>query len=286
MESGKIENVKRGRGRPPKPKVKEVKQEKKKEKKETNEHKEEPIILAFPELSDEDNEETDNVKNKDSDYKNINSVSESDEEEEDDDDMPNKISINDFGNNSTDNDKTKRLLEEIKKRDELILSLKNKLGMSNTYSSSLKSSGVNYHCVQMANTEGKTFKPEKTNMKCWWCDEQFENIPVYMPNNYKNGVYYVFGLFCSFNCAATYNLRMLNDYKCNARYALLNNLKYSITGDDTPIKLAPERELLKSKGGIYTIERFRNGFSNISNPQINMPPIIPLVHVIDDNNKY
>lgn len=300
IETGKLENVKRGRGRPPKPKIKDVKQEKKKEQNEKKEFKEESIIVAFPELSDDENE-TENTDQKHKTKINDESISESDEEEEDDeDDVPSRIAINEFGTTpkSTKNDDLKnniftfdkngqknpdikRLLEEIRKRDELILSLKNKLGKN---TSLVKSSGINYHCVQLANTEGKVFKPEKTDMKCWWCDEHFDNIPVYMPNNYKSGVYYVFGLFCSFNCAATYNLRMLNDYKCNARYALLNNLKYSITKDDTPIKLAPERELLKSKGGLYTIERFRDGFVNMMNPQINMPPIIPLVHVIDDNN--
>ena len=100
----------------------------------------------------------------------------------------------------------------------------------------------------------------------------------------RNGVYYVFGNFCSFNCAAKYNVKMLKDYKCGTRHALTQTLKAIVTGDSSPIKLAGDRELLQSKGGKYSVEKFREGFTIMSSKLLlNMPPIIPLVHVIEES---
>jgi hypothetical protein len=48
--------------------------------------------------------------------------------------------------------------------------------------------------------------------------------------------------------------------------------------------MAGDRELLVSKGGTQTIDKFRKGFSMINQSmQISMPPIIPLMHVIKDD---
>lgn len=79
---------------------------------------------------------------------------------------------------------------------------------------------------------------------------------------------------------------MLKDFKCNTRHALTNSLRIKVTGITTPIKFAGDRELLKAKGGKITIEKFREGFSVISsNLRINMPPLIPLVHVIEERRR-
>jgi len=142
-----------------------------------------------------------------------------------------------------------------------------------------------YNCVQL-NKNNKSYNPTNTNIKCWWCDETFDNLPAYIVSNYKNGEYYVFGNFCSFNCAAKYNVVMLKDHKWNSRHALTNNLKNKIMDNNEPLKLAPDRELLVSKGGVLSIEEFREGFDSYGMfPKINMPPMIPLMHVIN-NNKF
>ena len=151
-------------------------------------------------------------------------------------------------------------------------------------------SNLIYHCVQLANCDSlEKFVPTKTNIECWWCDEEFDNLPAYIVNYYNQMIdtYYVFGNFCSFNCAAKYNIKNIKDFKCNTRHALIHSLKAKVTHDDSPIKLAPDRELLKSKGGIISIDKFREDFSVITeNMRINMPPLIPLKHVIDNNAYY
>ena len=76
---------------------------------------------------------------------------------------------------------------------------------------------------------------------------------------------------------------MLKDFKCITRHALTNSLRLKVTGISTPIRLAGERELLESKGGTLSIEKFREGFNTISSLlRINIPPLIPLVHVIEE----
>ena len=44
-----------------------------------------------------------------------------------------------------------------------------------------------------------------SNIKCFWCCHNFDNIPCALPYSYKDSVYYVYGNFCSPECAAAYN---------------------------------------------------------------------------------
>jgi len=172
------------------------------------------------------------------------------------------------------------LIEEIKKRDQIIYNLKNKIGQSSISNKTT----INYHSTIVADTDkGVVFKPHLTNIHCWWCDHQFVTIPVYIPTSYKNGIYFVFGNFCSFNCAGRYNATMLTDYKCASRNAMLHRMKEKITGLVEKIRFAPMRELLNSKGGKLTIEEFRKGFLKI-NPDIllSMPPLIPMMHTMEN----
>jgi hypothetical protein len=179
------------------------------------------------------------------------------------------------------------LLEEIKKRDQMILNLKNK-GSNNVFA---KHNTVDYCCTFIANSETKKqFIPEKTSLDCWWCDYGFDWVPVYIPNSYSDGVYYVFGNFCSFNCAAKYNNIMLNDHRYHTRYALLLDLKRKIMSSsvdqESRIIFAPMRELLISKGGNMTIDEFRKGFLIVSiEKSLSMPPMIPLKHSIEEVNR-
>lgn len=152
---------------------------------------------------------------------------------------------------------------------------------------SAKQPHISYHCVQVANSKtGEKFVPGRTDIECWWCHKQFNNLPAYIVNYYRNAIYYIFGNFCSFNCSLKYNIKLLKDYKCNTRHALTNSLRIKVTGDTKPIKFATDPELLQSMGGPLTIEKFREGFSVVtSDMRMNMPPTIPLVHVIDQGRK-
>lgn len=176
------------------------------------------------------------------------------------------------------------LIEEIKKRDKVILKLKSKLQDRNLKGNeNIKKSKINYNCVQVKNINTcKEFTPEKTDVHCWWCDYGFDCMPTYLVGSYKDNSYYVYGNFCSFNCALKYNNCQKKDYMTNTRNALLHKFKYELTGNDEPIAEAQDRELLKSKGGKMSIEEYRRNFT-INNLKINMsmPPIIPLIHTIE-----
>lgn len=275
------QSIKRKRGRPRK--VVETSKEKIKKDEEIKEKKEENIVVFLALSDDESNDNRFTIN--DTETKIISAVNSISDSESSDYTTEENSENQKFSDSTYD---VKLLIEEIKKRDIIINNFRNKSGgLLSSYTTS-KQNNINYHCVQLVDYKcGESFVPHVTEIKCWWCDERFDNLPAYIANYYKNGHYYVFGNFCSFNCAAKYNIKMLKDYKCNTRHALTNSLKSKVTGDDKPIKLAPERELLKSKGGIYPIEKFREGFTMIScKSQMDMPPIIPLVHVIEEENKY
>lgn len=280
MDSGK-QLVKRKRGRPRKnaEKIEQKPKDEKKEKKDEN-------IVLFLALSDEESEdsgdsgEDNRFTVNDTETKNdvVDSISDSDTNSEE---------SGGVFNASNKQLTVKMLIEEVKKRDHIIASLRNKGGSVLSSYTASKPSNINYHCVQMVNTDtGKNFVPKSTQCECWWCDDTFDDLPAYIVNYYRDGAYYVFGNFCSFNCALKYNIKMLKDFKCNTRHALTNSLRIKVTGITTPIKFAGDRELLKAKGGKITIEKFREGFSVISsNLRINMPPLIPLVHVIEERRR-
>ena len=175
----------------------------------------------------------------------------------------------------------KTLIAEIKKRDSIIASLKkNRYNNTSSYSNN-NTSNIDYHTMLLANMEGNVFKPKTTDKLCWWCNDCFDTLPVYIPNYYKNNTFYVFGNCCSFECAASYNITHLNDYKCLTRHSLINSMKYKITTDNTPVKFAASPELLVNKGGTQTRENYKKNLTNISNKfRANMPPIIPLLHVV------
>jgi len=278
----------RKRGRPPKPIGKPQLNEGKKKKDTEN-------IVLFLALTESDNEKENNSDTnnftvndtevdrfsrnnligkdgKNSQFNNRNnilSVTESDDDSGSSDDFLTKTSFN-----------PQILIEEIKKRDQIIYNLKNKIGQTNI----TNKTNINYHSTIVADTErGVVFKPHHTNVHCWWCDHQFTTIPIYIPTSYKNEVYYVFGNFCSFNCAGRYNATMLTDYKCATRNAMLHRMKEKMTGLSEKIRFAPMRELLNSKGGKLTIDEFRKGFL-INNPDVllSMPPLIPMVHTMEN----
>jgi hypothetical protein len=128
---------------------------------------------------------------------------------------------------------------------------------------------------------------EKTNIVCWWCTYEFDNIPFFLPDKYEKGTFYVFGCFCSCNCALAYNIDM-NDYRVMVRNVLINEMYRQITNSKIAIPISPKRELLKKFGGILTIDEYRNN-TFLLDKQYKMlfPPTIPLLLSITeyDNDK-
>lgn len=178
----------------------------------------------------------------------------------------------------------KKEVEENKKKDMIIKSLKEEKSKnsSNIFDSEiqkdLKVRPINLHLVD--NSTNKLVETKKTDLCCWWCTYQFENDPCFIPEKYYNDKYYVFGCFCSFNCAASYNLN-INDYKVMERYALLKKI-YNINLDKKS-KLAPPKEVLTKYGGIVSIENYRKNFVTCDKEyRINLPPLVAIHHIIEE----
>jgi hypothetical protein len=132
--------------------------------------------------------------------------------------------------------------------------------------------------------------PEKTNIHCWWCCHQFDNTPCSLPQYYKKDKFHVKGIYCSFNCAASYNFNN-NDDDMFEKYSLLNLMyKKLYNRNFIKINLAPPRETLKIFGGYLSIEEFReNSLENNKLFNIICPPLISIIPKIEEtvnHNKF
>ena len=59
-----------------------------------------------------------------------------------------------------------------------------------------------------------------TNYSCWWCCHKFQTPPCFIPLDYKNDIFYVYGNFCSFNCALSYNFEKQSIRKIQTHLAV------------------------------------------------------------------
>ena len=130
--------------------------------------------------------------------------------------------------------------------------------------------------------------PKVSNIKCFWCCHNFENIPCALPFSYSENTFYVFGNFCSPECAAAYNFESgADDKDIWERYALLNHL-YSLIYDvpDLTIKLAPPKLSLKIFGGTLSIEEFRECNTDyLKNYKIVLPPMVSIIPSLEEIKK-
>lgn len=128
----------------------------------------------------------------------------------------------------------------------------------------------------------------KTDIYCYWCCHSFDNSPVFMPCNFKNDIFTVKGVFCSFECCLSY-------MSTNSRYSknihLLKYMYYLYTGKkffrESLVK-APERECLKIFGGPLCIQEFRNNSNSydiLSHPMCYVSGLIEKTHKIPQATK-
>ena len=137
---------------------------------------------------------------------------------------------------------------------------------------------------EFINANNSNIWPEKTNICCWWCCHQFDNIPCSLPQFYKREKFYVKGIFCSFNCAASYNFNN-NDNDMYEKYSLLNLMYKKLYNKNfVKINLAPPRETLKMFGGYLSIEEFReNALENNKLFNVISPPLISIIPKIEES---
>lgn len=123
-----------------------------------------------------------------------------------------------------------------------------------------------------------------TNIHCWWCCHKFDTPPVSIPEKIYDKTYYVFGCFCSFNCAYSYNINM-NDYKIWERLSMLKSLYTKMYNEKTDILPAPPRKALSMFGGHISIEEFRNNNIKFKKEYLYLiPPMVSIIPIIEESN--
>lgn len=112
--------------------------------------------------------------------------------------------------------------------------------------------------VQFANNLFTYNEGVRTDIACFWCCHGFDCHPWGIPIRVDAGKFYLFGVFCSPNCAASYLFNVHNKDNMWDMYTLLNLLYYKVYGSHKPIMHAPDKIVLKKFGGNLDINEYRN----------------------------
>lgn len=143
--------------------------------------------------------------------------------------------------------------------------------------------------------------PEKTDIKCWWCCHNFDNIPIGVPIKIYDNIFHLKGCFCSFNCCLSYVTDNKHLYRYDVIYPNIKSLRAKLTNkrlNDT-LNPAPPRECLNIFGGELSIENFRSInddyiFKRVNYPmkiiveqieKINIKPIVNKIIIKEPQNE-
>ena len=127
-----------------------------------------------------------------------------------------------------------------------------------------------------------------TNIRCWWCCYEFDNKPVGIPILYKEqeNKFHVYGCFCSFNCALSYNFNT-DDNKKWERIGLIHLLYKKIYNTkEVNLSYAPDREFLKIFGGHLDINKFRNPDEILKKYEVVYPPMLSIIPQLEETEIY
>ena len=183
-----------------------------------------------------------------------------------------------------------KLINELHKKDSIIINLKSKLKDKNfhnenniTITKENKKKLLNIGLISINNNKLQIC--EKTDIACWWCTYNFDTSPLFLPDRYKNNIYYVFGNFCGFSCILAYN-ENLDDYRKSVRSVLIKQLYRDIFQNDIMlIKPSGPRELLKKFGGPLDISQYRDPNNIcIKTFKMSIPPMVPLISDFEEIN--
>jgi len=126
--------------------------------------------------------------------------------------------------------------------------------------------------------------PEKTDIHCYWDCHEFSGTPCVIPCTIVDGVWRVYGNFCSPNCATSYLFSQRLDVAEQwERYSKLNRLYHAFCQSPTQgIPAAPAREVLRIFGGSLDITEYRD---LLVSPSIRIdvltPPMISIIQTMD-----
>jgi hypothetical protein len=155
----------------------------------------------------------------------------------------------------------KYLKKELKKKSTTIKKLQDEISAKSEYCAESyvvqKIMNTKKVSTKLINVNSEFPITEKTKVACWWCTHNFDTLPCYIPDKYYKDKYYVFGCFCSYNCALAYILKD-DEYKIATRRSLVKMLYAELYETDEPLCASPPKEILKKFGGPLTIEEYRD----------------------------
>lgn len=122
---------------------------------------------------------------------------------------------------------------------------------------------------------------QQTKYACWWCCHKFQTTPCFIPTEYKNNTFIVFGNFCSFNCALSYNFE--KQYNNWTTYAELIEMLYRrVHKNHDDIPYAPDKTAIDTFGGELTIQEYRqNFFLTNTSYEIIYPPVQSIIPYLE-----
>lgn len=126
--------------------------------------------------------------------------------------------------------------------------------------------------------------PEKTDIHCFWDCHEFNGTPCVIPSAVVDGVWRVYGNFCSPNCAVAYLFsQRLDANEQWERYSKLNRLYHNFCQSPTQgISAASAREVLRIFGGSLDISEYRE---MLAKPTIRVdvltPPMVSIIQSMD-----
>lgn len=158
-------------------------------------------------------------------------------------------------------DAKKKFKNELKKKDSEIKQLREMCAKSESNfdigSNKHKRLNMNVFNEKIIHVDNKK---NTSGIACWWCSCDFDTTPCFIPEKYRNGTYYVFGNYCSYNCALAYILKD-DEYKIDNRKSLVKKLYSELYETNQPLQPAHPKEILQKFGGPMTIDEYRNEYT-------------------------
>lgn len=131
--------------------------------------------------------------------------------------------------------------------------------------------------VLLVDCDGECIIPEKTDIACWWCTHNFDDVQCVLPESECNGVWCVGGVFCTVECAAAESFAR-DDSNVWGRYSLLKELyKREII---TP---TPDKRIFTKFGGKIDYIKYKNNCHKCDKAyRLIMPPMASIVPLVEE----
>ena len=169
-------------------------------------------------------------------------------------------------------DEQKYLITHLNNEIENYKTLLNKYDLSNRNVSKIN--------VLLVDTDSNNIIiPEKTNIACWWCGYNFDEIQCVLPENVYNDTWYISGNYCCVECADADNFAR-NDSSVWNRHSLLKQL-YNLEN----IVPTPDKRIFDKYGGPTKYEDFKNNSHKCDKAyRLIMPPMASIIPLVEETN--